>query len=354
MTVLTKLPWLDEPLKAIDEDAKQQALDRQASLTKPQGSLGRLEQVAVSLSGMQGVLKPSVDKIGITVFAADHGVAEEGVSAFPQAVTTEMIRNFSTGGAAISVLARKLEANLEVVDVGAVNDVGDFPNVISRSIAKGTANFCKSRAMTLEQLADAMQAGREAVLRQMNAGVELFIGGEMGIANTSSATAIACALLQLPVESLVGPGTGLDNKGIEHKARIIQGALDMHGLDGSDVSEVLSCLGGFEIAALAGAYISCAQNGLPVLVDGFISSVAALAAIKMRPGVDQWLLFSHCSAEPGHRRIIAAIDVNPLLNLDMRLGEGSGAAVAVSLLQCACALHGQMATFSEASVSDSL
>ena len=208
--------------------------------------------------------------------------------------------------------------------------------------------------MTEEQLAQALQAGQAAALRAKQDGAQLFIGGEMGIANTTSASAIACALLQESPQLLAGPGTGLDGKGVERKAAVIQRALDLHRANLVQPLDVLRHLGGFEIAALSGAYLAAAQNGLPVLVDGFISSVAALAAVHIQSGVRDWLLFAHASAEPGHRRVLAALDAEPLLQLGMRLGEGSGAATAVPLLQLACALHNNMATFAEAGVSDKL
>ena len=206
--------------------------------------------------------------------------------------------------------------------------------------------------MSAEQCAAALQAGRDAALRAKQQGAQIFIGGEMGIANTTSASAIACALLSAAPESLAGPGTGLDSAGVTHKAQVIARALGLHRATADQPLEVLRRLGGFEIAGLAGAYIAAAQNGLPVLVDGFISSVAALVAVRINPAVHTWLLFAHTSAEPGHQRVLAALEAQPLLQLGMRLGEGSGAAVAVPLLQLACALHRGMATFAEAGVSE--
>jgi nicotinate-nucleotide--dimethylbenzimidazole phosphoribosyltransferase len=226
-------------------------------------------------------------------------------------------------------------------------------------IAAGTANFARQPAMSATQCAAALQSGRDAALRAKQHGAQLFIGGEMGIANTTSASAIACALLSAAPESLAGPGTGLDSAGVTHKAAVIKRALELHGLLPSSAGigeegtlEVLRRVGGFEIAGLAGAYVAAAQNGLPVLVDGFISSVAALVAVRINPAVRAWLLFAHTSAEPGHQRVLDALEAQPLLQLGMRLGEGSGAAVAVPLLQLACALHRGMATFAEAGVSE--
>lgn len=344
--------WITSPAVPLDQDAMALALKRQGQLTKPPQALGRLEDLAVRLAGMQGREQPRVDRIRIVVFAADHGVAEEGVSAFPQSVTVEMVRNFSRGGAAVNVLARSLGTELEVVDVGTARDPGPLPGVLSQRVGPGTANFCKGEAMTAEQLNNALQAGRAAVERAKRAGAELFIGGEMGIANTTSAAALACCLLGEAPEALAGPGTGLDAAGVARKAQAIRRALALHGQRLDDPLEALRRVGGFEIAALTGAYIACAQSGLPALVDGFIASAAALTAAKQCQGAVDWLLFAHASAEPGHRRLLKALGTAPLLDLGMRLGEGSGAAVAVPLLRLACELHNGMATFAEAGVSE--
>jgi len=354
--------WLNLPVKQLDRKMETAALARQAQLTKPPGSLGQLEALAVRLSAMQGVERPVVDHAAIAIFAADHGVAAENVSAFPQAVTGEMVKNFARGGAAISVLAKTLGARLEVVNLGTVNDPGELPGVVRAAIASSTANFAVEPAMTETQLAQALQAGRNSVLRAREHGAQIFIGGEMGIANTTSASAIACALLHESPQLLAGPGTGLDSKGVAHKAAVIQRALELHGFlpypaggaGEEGALDVLRHVGGFEIAALAGAYLAAAQNGVPVLVDGFISSVAALAAVRLNPDVRNWMLFAHTSAEPGHQRVLAALDAQPLLQLGMRLGEGSGAATALPLLRLACALHNGMATFAEAAVSEKL
>ncbi len=344
--------WLDMPPPAPDGAAREAAAQRQARLTKPPGALGRLEEVAIRLAALQGTAYPAVDRVHITVFAADHGVAAEGVSAFPQAVTAEMIRNFSRGGAAIAVAARALGARLEVVNLGTVTDPGPLPGVVDLALGRGTANFTRVPAMEPEQLGAALEAGRRAARAAHRAGAQLFIGGEMGIGNTTTAAALACALLEVDPGTMAGPGTGLDAAGVARKAGVIRRALEQHRRHLDDPREVLRRLGGFELAALAGAYVACAQAGLPVLVDGFIASVAALAAVRLNPGAGRWLLHSHVSAEPGHRRVLEALDAAPLLDLGMRLGEGSGAAVAVPLLRMACALHAGMATFEEAGVSE--
>jgi nicotinate-nucleotide--dimethylbenzimidazole phosphoribosyltransferase len=343
--------WLDLPPASPDAAAGQAAEARQASLTKPPGALGRLETLAIRLAALQGAAKPRADAIHIAVFAADHGVAVEGVSAFPQAVTGEMVKNFAAGGAAVSVLARHLGATLEVVNLGTVNDPGPLPGVRREIIAPASANLTQEAAMTQAQLGRALEAGRASVERARRENADLYIGGEMGIANTTAAAALACALLNEAPERLAGPGTGLNSSGVSRKVEVIRRALALHGAHLADPREALRRLGGFEIAALAGAYLSAAQAGVAVLVDGFIASAAALAATRIQPGMAAWLIFSHASAEPGHQRILQALAAQPLLDLGMRLGEGSGAAAAVPLLRLACALHNEMATFAEAGVS---
>jgi nicotinate-nucleotide--dimethylbenzimidazole phosphoribosyltransferase len=346
------LRWMSQPCLPIDAMAADAARRRQDQLTKPRGSLGRLEEIAIRLAGLQGTPTPSPDPVQILLFAADHGVAAEGVSAFPQAVTNQMVRNIAGGGAAISVLARALDARMEITDLGTVEDPGPIANVRSERIGPGTGNIVREPAMTDEQLATAMNAGRAATERAVDSGARLLICGEMGIANTTAATALACALLELPATAIVGPGTGLDEPGVLHKSEVITRALVLHATSGRTTSELLARLSGFELAAMVGAFITAAQRGLPVLVDGFIVSASALAAVRLQPDVRDWLLFSHSSVEPGHRRILNALDADPLLDLGLRLGEASGAAVAVPLLRLACTLHQQMATFGEAGVSE--
>lgn len=346
------LAWLQHPARSVDVAARDAALARQQVLTKPRGALGELEHLAVTLAGLQGKYLPTLVRVHIGVFAADHGIAEAGVSAYPQAVTGEMVRNFAHGGAAISVLARELGATLEVVHLGTVNDPGALPGVRRAWIAASSANFLHTPAMDAEQFARALQAGRDSVAAAAEAGAELWIGGEMGIANTTAATALACALIDASPNELAGAGTGLDAAGIRHKADVVAQAVAYHRAFLKDPLEALRRLGGFEIAALSGAYIAAAQHGIAVLVDGFIASVAALAAVAIRPDCRDWLLFAHRSAELGHMRVLDALDAKPLLDLGLRLGEGSGAGVAVPLLRLACALHAGMATFAEAGVSD--
>lgn len=305
----------------------------------------------MQLAALQGTDRPSVERVQVCVFSGDHGVAAQGVSAFPQAVTAQMLANFVTGGAAVSVLARAQGAALEVVNLGTVADPGPLPGAVDARIAPMTADFTQAPAMTAAQLAAALNTGRAAVERAVQAGAQLFIGGEMGIANTTAAAALACALLGEEPATLSGPGTGLDTAGVARKAAVIGRALALHAPQIDSPLEALRRLGGFEIAALAGAAIACAQAGLPLLVDGFIVTAAVLAARRIQPGVRDWLLFAHQSAEPGHVRLLAALDAAPLLALDMRLGEGSGALAALPLLRLACAVHAGMATFHEAGIA---
>jgi nicotinate-nucleotide--dimethylbenzimidazole phosphoribosyltransferase len=348
---MTQSWWLN-PCKPVDTQAVEQAQARQQQLTKPAGSLGQLESVAVQLAGLQGRVKPSLEQVWIAIFSGDHGVVAEGVSAFPQEVTGQMLHNFVSGGAAISVLARRLGASLEVVDLGTVTPSLNLPGVRHLNVGPGTANFVQGPAMTEAQGQLALQAGRGSVQRAIATGAQLFIGGEMGIGNTTAASALACALLDCPVVHLTGPGTGLSADGVSHKAQVIERALALHGAQRGDALQTLFNLGGFEIAALVGAYLACAQEGVAVLVDGFICSVAALVAVRLNPECREWLLFGHRGAEPGHRHVLETLNAQPLLDLGLRLGEGSGAALAVPLLRLACDLHGQMATFAEAAVAD--
>ncbi len=348
------LAWLRVPPATPDPEARRAAEQRQALLTKPPGSLGRLEELAIRLAALQGRPRPRLERVWISIFAGDHGVATEGVSAFPQAVTAEMVKNFARGGAAICVAARDIGASLEILNLGTVEDPGPLAGVKDQALGPGTANMTQEAAMTEHQLYRALGAGRHAAERARLADCHVFIGGEMGIANTTAATALACALLGASPAALTGPGTGLDRRGVAHKASVIQRALDRHADALASPLETLRRLGGFEIAALTGAYLACGHMGVPILVDGFISSVAALVATRLQPDTDQWLLYSHASAEPGHAAVLAALQAQPLLDLGMRLGEGSGAAIAIPLLRLACALHNDMATFAEAQVSTQL
>lgn len=344
--------WLQSPAAKPSTAHREAALARQSQLTKPPGSLGRLEAAAVNLAALQGTDTPSVERVHIAIFAADHGVAVERVSAFPQEVTAQMVANFAAGGAAISVLARELGASFSVVDVGTVEPIPGLPGVTDRRIAPGTANLAAGPAMTQAQLQQALDAGREQVDNALDAGCDVFIGGEMGIANTTAATALGCALTGGDLATMTGPGTGLDTHGVRHKMEVLARSLTLNIEARSAPLSSLQAFGGFEIAALTGAYLRAAQRGLPVIVDGFICTAAALAASRINPASNSWMLFSHMSQEPGHLALLQALDADPLVDLEMRLGEGSGAATVVPLLRLACALHNGMHTFADAGVSD--
>ena len=320
----------------------------QQRLTKPPGSLGRLEQIAVDFAGWQDRVMPRVEKVSVCVFAGDHGVVEEGVSAFPQTVTGQMILNFAAGGAAIAVLARLADADFSVVNLGTATPVPETRGVINAQLAPGCANFCKRAAMSPALLNRALQCGADAA----PTAADIFIGGEMGIGNSTAAAALVSALLDLPPEATVGRGTGIDDAALAVKRAVVQRGLDLHQGAASDALDMLRRLGGLEIAALTGAYIACAQRRIPSLVDGYICTAAALVACRVNPGVRDWLLFAHRSEEPGHRHLLKALSADPLLDLGMRLGEGSGAATALPLLRSACALHAEMATFADAGVAD--
>ncbi|WNO08371.1 nicotinate-nucleotide--dimethylbenzimidazole phosphoribosyltransferase [Teredinibacter sp. KSP-S5-2] len=343
------LDWLKQPVQPLNTQAKEAAIARQNILTKPRGSLGLLEEVATQFAAWQGQECPQLDRIIVRVFAGDHGVCQQGVSAFPQIVTVQMIENFVQGGAAISVLSRDAKADFAVVNMGVANPLLNDAGVINTPVGDGTHDFSEQPAMSQEQCAQAINLGRES-LGSLE-GITLYVAGEMGIGNTTSASAIYAALLGLSAEEVSGPGTGVDLQGIQRKIKAIKTALDLHREQLTEPLDILRCVGGFEIAAMVGSYIACAQQGVPSVVDGFISTAAALLAVKINPGVSDWLLFSHQSAEPAHVKALEYMQAKALLNLGMRLGEGSGAATAIPLLRTALLLHNQMATFDQAGVN---
>lgn len=340
--------WL-QPVRKVCQASRDEALLRQNQLIKPPGSLGELETWAINFAGWQGQASPQLNNICLRVFAADHGVVAEGVSAFPQAVTAEMIRNFSHGGAAITVLAKQHAVDFKVINLGTAQPIEDLIHVDNLQLSNGSNNFCTQPALTDALLSECLTAGSHAV----DPACQLFIGGEIGIGNSTAAAALTSALLCLSPDQTVGRGTGIDDSGLHRKLAAVRSALELHTKPGQSPMEYLRRLGGLEIAALAGAYIHAAQHGIPSLVDGFIASAAALAACKINPGARDWLLFAHCSAEYGHQQLLEALQAKPILDLKLRLGEGSGAALVIPLLKSALALHNGMATFAEASVSNS-
>jgi nicotinate-nucleotide--dimethylbenzimidazole phosphoribosyltransferase len=328
------------------------AAERQAQLTKPAGSLGRLEKLAIDLAGLQQTGRPRADRAPIVIFAGDHGVTAAGVSAFPSEVTVQMLANFAGGGAAIAVLARELGQPLTLIDAGTLAD-GAMPGVLVDKPRRGTRDFSQEPALEEAELAHALACGRRAV-DSLGGAADLLLLGEMGIGNTTCAAAIICALTGGDPLAIAGAGTGLDDTGRRRKAAVIAEALQRHGLAGrvSAPDAVLRAVGGLEVAALTGAIVAAAQQRIPVLVDGFIVSAAALAAVRLNPSCRPWLIFSHRSAEQGHMMVLDALDAEPLLDLNLRLGEGSGAALALPLVRLACALHNGMVTFAEAAVSN--
>ena len=347
--------WYGQACNQPSQEYRQRALLRQRQLTKPEGALGRLETLAVELAALQGVDQPVSQRVPVLVFAGDHGVTAQGVSAYPAEVTVQMLHNFAGGGAAIAVLARELGLPLHVWDVGSRATTA-IAGVVSAKTLHGTADFSAGPAMSAVDLDAAFDAGRRAVEAACADGADLLVFGEMGIGNTTAASAIAAVLGPLPLDELVGAGTGLDAVRMVQKKNLIARALSLHGdaisTAESPAYEALQRVGGLEIAAITAAMIAAAQRRIPVLVDGFIVSAAALAAVRINPSLRPWLLFSHQSAERGHIRLLEALQAQPLLSLDLRLGEGSGAALALPLVRMACALHNSMATFAEAAVAD--
>lgn len=341
--------WISSILP-VDREAGEAARAYLDTLTKPPGSLGMLESLAVQLSAITGHTRCDPSPPGVVVFAADHGVAAEGVSAFPSAVTAQMVANFARGGAAINVFARQVGARLEVVDVGVNSDI-EAAGVVSAKVCRGTANMVHEDAMTREDVSEAMSAGIEAVKRAAHAGCKSVIAGEMGIANTTASSAMLAALTGVPVAQVVGAGTGIDSAQLKHKVAVIERALDARKANADAPLDVLAKLGGLEIAAMTGAYLAAAAYRLPIIVDGFIATVAALTACRCCPAVRGYLIFGHRSQEAGHQVALDALQARPLLDMQMRLGEGTGAALAFPLLRAASAMMVEMATFSDAGVS---
>ena len=330
----------------------QQAIDLK---TKPQGSLGLLEPLAAKIAKIQHSLSPSLNAPCVLIFAADHGIADEGVSLFPKAVTEQMVLNFLSGGAAINCFSSQNGLDLTIVNAGVCSDfVGiEHPGFINKPIAKGTNNFLNTEAMSEKQYQQALQQGAEIVLSKYNAGCNVIGFGEMGIANTTSAAAIMSALLNISGASCAGKGTGVDETGVSLKAKVIDQAIELHQLNTASVTQVLQKVGGFEIVMMVGAMLKAAELSMLVLVDGFICSVAALAASKIEPNFIEYTQFCHQSNEQGHQRLLAEMGVQPLLNLGMRLGEGSGVAVAYPLIVSAVGFFNEMASFADAGVSES-
>ena len=341
-----------EKIKPVDKSLLEPTQRRLDNLTKPKGSLGRLEDLAKRIVAITGKQKPDLSKKVILTMCGDHGVAEDGISAYPQAVTEQMVHNFLNGGAAINVLARHTGAEVIVVDMGVAAEMKPHPNLVCKRIGPGTNNFAKGPAMTREQAIESIEAGIELV-EALNAEgkIDILGTGEMGIGNTTASSAIVSAITSVPVPAVTGRGTGIDDYTYAKKVNTIQKALEVNNPNPLDPIDVLSKVGGFEIGGLAGAALAAAANQIPVIIDGFISSVATMLSVEMKPEVKEYLFAAHKSVEIGHQIVLKRMNLIPILDLNMRLGEGTGAALALNLIEASIRILNEMASFDEAGVS---
>lgn len=337
-------------IPSLDERAGELAQQYADTLTKPKNSLGRLEELAVELAKMTGESFPVVSPPGVIVFAADHGVVSEGVSAFPQEVTRQMVRNFLNGGAAINVFSKSIGAKMCVVDIGIAGDMKE-EKLVNKKIKYGTANFLNENAMSRDEAVKAIETGYQQAVAMIRGGVKCLILGEMGIGNTTASSAVTAALSGISIEKLTGAGTGIKENEREHKKQVIRLALERRKPNAEDPIDVLAKVGGLEICGMTGAMLASAANRTPILVDGFIAATAALAASKISNNVKDYMIMAHRSVEPGHSAILELLGKEPLLDFQMRLGEGSGAAVAFPILQSAVLMLKEMATFESAQVA---
>ncbi len=347
---------LNETVKKIgllDQEAIQSCQERLDSLTKPPGSLGVLEELAKRLAGITGNPRPTLGEKTIAVMAGDHGVVAEGVSAFPQEVTPQMVYNFINQGAAINVLGRHAGAKVIVVDVGVAAEL-EHPQLISKKVRMGTGNMATGPAMTREEAILAIEVGIQVANLEAAKGVSLLATGDMGIGNTTASSAILALCSQMPLEELVGRGTGIDDTRLALKRATIAKALEVNNPDRNDGIDIVAKVGGLEIAAIAGLILGGAANKIPVVIDGFIASGGALIAAKLAPQAVEYMLPSHASAEPGHRLALELLGLKPMLYMDMRLGEGTGAALAINLVEAATKIINQMATFADAGVAGAI
>ncbi len=338
-----------QPLDAGLREKAQARLDR---LTKPLGSLGRLEELAVSYVSITGEMKPTVPRGVVFTFAADHGVTLEGVSAYPREVTPQMVLNFLRGGAGVNVLAKHAGVDVRVVDIGVDYEFGAVPGLLARKVMQGTNNLAVESAMTRNQAEQAVMIGVELATEAVREGIGLIGTGEMGIGNTTPSAAITAAMTGRPVADVTGCGTGIDESSRRHKIAVIERALDLHRPDMMDPLDVLAKVGGLEIAGLAGLILGAAAARVPVVLDGFIAGAAALIAVGLQPVCREYLIASHRSVEQGHRVVLDHLRLKPLLDLDLRLGEGTGACLGMDLVCAAIKIYTEMATFDEAGVSD--
>jgi nicotinate-nucleotide--dimethylbenzimidazole phosphoribosyltransferase len=339
-------------IKPLDQETMNSARARQNVLTKPQGSLGRLESLSIQMAGISGQVRPKIQHKVVTVMAGDHGVVEEGVSAFPQEVTPQMVLNFLYGGAAINVLSKHVGARVVIVDMGVATVMDAHPQLISRRIGSGTGNIAKGPAMMRAQAGESILSGAEIVEAEIAQGLDILATGDMGIGNTTPSAAIACVVTGKPASEIVGRGTGVNDEGLRRKILAVENALSVNQPNPQDGLDILCKVGGFEIGGLAGAILGAAANRRPVVIDGFISTAAAIIAATIAPQVKDYLIAAHCSQELGHRLMMEWLGVTPLLDMNMRLGEGTGAALAMSLVEASCKILDEMATFGEAGVSE--
>ncbi|MFQ6030228.1 MAG: nicotinate-nucleotide--dimethylbenzimidazole phosphoribosyltransferase [Dehalococcoidia bacterium] len=352
---MTISPLIDQTLAGItplDETVMAAARARQDTLTKPLGSLGRLEELSVLLAGMFGDPIPQIRRKSVILAAGDHGVVAEGVSAYPQEVTPQMVYNFLRGGAGINVLARHAGAEIVILDAGVAADLEPHPLLRSVKIGPGTANMAVGPAMTRQQAIQCLETGIDAAREQIAEGADLIACGDMGIGNTTPSSAITAVVTGSDPQITTGRGTGLDDPALAHKVEVVRRSLEVNRPDPKDGLDVLSKVGGFEIGVLAGAMLGTAASNRPVVVDGFISGAAALIAWTLSPAARHYFVASHQSVEPGHRVGLDAMELVPLLDLGMRLGEGTGAALAMHLIEASARCLAEMTTFAEAGVSE--
>ncbi len=339
-------------IQPLDQESMAAARARQDLLTKPQGSLGRLEALSIQIAGITRQPRPKLQHKVVTVMAGDHGVVVEGVSAYPQAVTPQMVLNFLSGGAAINVLSRHVGARVVIVDMGVASDIPAHADLLVKKVAYGAQNIAVGPAMNRQQAEQALLTGVEIVEAEIARGLDLLATGDMGIGNTTPSAAIAAAVTGKPAQEICGRGTGVDDEGLKRKIFAVERALSVNQPNPADGLDLLAKVGGFEIGGLAGAILGAAANQRPVVIDGFISTAAAIIAVTLAPQVKDYLIAAHTSQELGHRLMTEWLGLTPLLDLQMRLGEGTGAVLAMSLAEAACKTLDEMATFGEAGVSE--
>jgi len=348
----TSLDTILKEIRPLDSSAMSAAQSRQNNLTKPHGSLGRLEELSIQIAGIKGEATPKLEHKSIIIMAADHGVAAETVSLYPQEVTRQMVLNFLKGGAAINVLAGQIGARVIVVDMGVKGGFQPLPGLLCKMIDFGTQNITRGPAMTRQQAIDTIEAGIQTVEAEMAKRVDIIGTGDMGIGNTTASSAIFAAISGKQPKKITGRGTGIGDKQLAHKIKVIERALSVNKPNPKDPIDILSKVGGFEIGGLAGVMLASAAYRIPVVIDGFISGTAALIATGLSPQARDYLIAAHVSAESGHEMLLQFLGMKPLLNLNMRLGEGTGAVLGISLAEAATRTLSQMATFAQAGVSE--